>query len=329
MQCRWFVSYDRIRTLSWVRIIAVRVILGECMARLVVPSVRAQSASITVATIPNVAPGITLSLNWTVTNTEGSSRTFGVGAEIRQGSPALADLGGQVTSVINAGGTAAGAFTYTVPSGWTHGVFTARCAVWTGTPGVSTWLNSHDRNFVVQPASLTPSGRIAFHRDSDNYLLHAPDSADDGHVFTIELSNASVVRRTSGLGVGNCLNPHFSPDGARLTFMAIPAGQPRLWANMRICILDLADEHHWLQSGEHGGADQPSMVWGATGTCHRRWPIHDHEQNDGRGTVLQASAAVAERALTSASHGLKWLNSCARDTGFLNVGYGSLGVTSR
>lgn len=230
-----------IRTLRWIKIIAVRVILGECMALLLVPGIRAQHASITLAPIPNVAPGITLSLNWTVTNTGGSSRPFSVGAEIRQGSTTLADLGGQVTPVINAGGTAAGAFTYTVPSGWTNGVFTARCGVWTGPPGASTWLNSHDRNFVVQPASLPPSGRIAFHRDSDNHSLHAPASADDGHVFTIELSHASVVRRTSGLGVSNCLNPHFSPDGARLTFIAIPSGQPRLWANMRIYILDLAD----------------------------------------------------------------------------------------
>jgi Tol biopolymer transport system component len=230
-----------ILALRWVKIFVVRVVLGACVARLVVPGVQAQSASIAVAPISPVAPGITLSLNWTVTNTGGSSRTFGVGAEIRQGSTVLANLGEQATSSVVSGGTTAGAFSYTIPADWTNGIYTARCAVWTGTPGASTWLNSHDRNFTVQQASLNPSGRIAFHRDSDNHSLHAPASADDGHVFTIDLNNNSVGRRTSGLGVGNCLNPHFSPDGVRLTFMAIPSGQPLLWTNMRIYILDLAE----------------------------------------------------------------------------------------
>ncbi|NOS72728.1 MAG: hypothetical protein HOP33_22740 [Verrucomicrobia bacterium] len=220
---------------------AVRVILGGCIALLLVPDARGQSAGITVSPIPGVAPGITIGLNWTVTNTGGSSRTFGVGAEIRQGSTVLADLGGQITPVVGSGGTVAGAFMYTIPAGWTNGAYTARAAVWTGTPGASTWLNSHDRNFTVLQTPLSLSGRIAFHRDSDNHSLHAPVNPDDGHVFTMDLNNNSVVRRTSGLGLGNCLNPHFSPDGAKLTFMAIPSGQPLLWINMRIYILDLAE----------------------------------------------------------------------------------------
>ncbi|MEI2722433.1 MAG: choice-of-anchor X domain-containing protein [Verrucomicrobiota bacterium] len=233
-----------IRALRWIESSAVTIALGGWIALFAdagIPAVRAQSASIAVGTIPSVAPGTTIALNWTVTNTGGSWRTFGVGAEIRQGSTALVDLGQQATSAINSGGTASGEFAYTIPGGWTNGTYTARCAVWTGTPGASIWLNSYDRNFTVEPTALTLSGRIAFHRDSDNHSLHAPASVDDGHVFTLQLDNASVVRRTADLGLGNCLNPHFSPDGARLTFMAIPSGQPLLWANMRIYLLDLAE----------------------------------------------------------------------------------------
>jgi hypothetical protein len=92
-------------------------------------------------------------------------------------------------------------------------------------------------------------GRVAFHRDSNNQTLHAPVNAEDGNIFTIDLGNNSVVKQTGGLGLGNCLNPNFSPDGSAITFMAIPAGQPLSWADMRIYVLDLADRSGPLDLG--------------------------------------------------------------------------------
>ena len=50
-----------IREFRWVKIIAVRVVLGECMALLLVPGVRAQSASITVSPVTrNIAAKVTV-----------------------------------------------------------------------------------------------------------------------------------------------------------------------------------------------------------------------------------------------------------------------------
>ena len=229
-----------LRAAKRVHMLVGRVLFVAGLALRLLPGARAQSASITVAPIPDVAPGISIEVNWTVTNTGPASRTFGIGAEIRRNAAVLADLGAQTTGVVGSGALAAGRFLYAIPAGWSNGTYTMRAAVWTGPPGASVWLNSHDRNFTLQRASLPLSGRIGFHRDSDNHSLHPSASADDGHIFTIELSSAAIVRRTSGLGLGNCLNPHFSPDGSRLTFMAIPLGQPLLWANMRVYVLDLA-----------------------------------------------------------------------------------------
>jgi len=93
----------------------------------------------------------------------------------------------------------------------------------------------------LQAGDLTPLGRIAFHRDSDNHTLHAPLNSDDGHIFVIDLANNSLTKVTAGLGLGNCLNPNFSADGSSLTFMAIPSGQALSWSNMRIYVFDLAE----------------------------------------------------------------------------------------
>lgn len=96
---------------------------------------------------------------------------------------------------------------------------------------------------------IAVSGRVAFHRDSDNQSLHSPINSDDGNVFVIDMGNNSISKRTGGFGIGNCLNPHFSPDGSALTFMAIPTGQALLWSNMRIYVLDLAENTSPLDLG--------------------------------------------------------------------------------
>src|SRR6266540_5468052 len=126
-----------------------------------IATAKAQSATITVASIPTTVAGNSISVSYTVTNTGTSSRTLGVGAEIRQGSTVLADLGTRTTPTVAPGGTATGSFSYTIPAGWSSGTYTARAAVWTGTPGSSTFLNSYDRNFSVQAQVTSATITIA------------------------------------------------------------------------------------------------------------------------------------------------------------------------
>jgi len=121
-------------------------------------SVAAQStdADITVSSISTVVAGETVTVNYTVTNTSNYSRSFGVGGEMWQSSTKKADLGTQTTSTLSPGGTYSGSFSYTTGTAWS-GTYTARCAVWTGTPGSSTHLDTYDRNFSVA-ARLTDAG---------------------------------------------------------------------------------------------------------------------------------------------------------------------------
>ncbi len=162
-----------------------------------------------------------MALSWSVTNTGGSSRSFGVGAEIRQGSAVLADLGGQTTPTIAAGTTASGSFGYLIPTWWSGGIRVARAAVWTGTAGSSTWLNNFDRDFTVEQVTLGTQGRVVYHAYSEYLAL--PLDADDGHVFIRSLGGP-LRKVTDGLPVENAVNPHVSPDGSRVTFTAIPQG---------------------------------------------------------------------------------------------------------
>lgn len=205
-------------------------------------TVQAQSisATISVATIGVVVAGNSVTVNYTVSNTGNTAWNFGVGAEIRQSSTVLADLGTQTTSSISPGGTGSGSFSYTIPSGWSGGTYTARAAVWTGTPGSSTFLNSFDRDFTVQQVPLTITGKLAYH--SYSAYLAAPIDADDGHIFLFTLPNGALRRLTQGLPVQNAMNPHIAPDGSRIVFMAIPQGQTRDYNLLEIYLYDLAQE---------------------------------------------------------------------------------------
>ncbi|SYZ72225.1 exported hypothetical protein [Candidatus Zixiibacteriota bacterium] len=122
-------------------------------------TVQAQNVdgSITVASISTVIAGNSVTINYTVTNDGNVSHSFGVGCEIRQGSTVRADLGTQTTSSISPGANRSGSFSYTVPSGWSGGTYTARAVLWSGTPGSSTWLDSYDRDFTVQAQSIDGS----------------------------------------------------------------------------------------------------------------------------------------------------------------------------
>lgn len=91
-------------------------------------------------------------------------------------------------------------------------------------------------------AGRTLTGRIAFHRDSDNTSLHAPKTSDDGHVYIFSLNGGRPPTKvTAGRPLGNAMNPHFSPDSSCIAFMAIPTGQNLSWNHMHVYVLDLAE----------------------------------------------------------------------------------------
>ncbi|HUK84010.1 MAG TPA: hypothetical protein VLZ12_15425, partial [Verrucomicrobiae bacterium] len=130
-------------------------------SRMLVEATYAQSATITVASIPNVLAGNSISVNYTLTNTGTSSRTFGVDADIRQGATVLTDLGAKGTSSVAPGATATGSYIYIVPAGWSNGTYTAHATVWTGTPGSTTLLDSYDRDFSVQSQATAGTITVA------------------------------------------------------------------------------------------------------------------------------------------------------------------------
>jgi len=198
------------------------------------------SATISVAAIPTIVAGNPITVSYTVNNTGNYDRTFGVGTEIREGAATMDTVGAQTTPVVSPGGTANGSFTYTIPSSWAGGTYTARAVVWTGTPGSSTWLDNFDRDFTVQQPPLAIAGRLVYHSYSS--YLAAPLDANDGHVFICPLPSGPLRKLTQGLPVENAMNPHISADGSRVTFMAIPQGAARNRNSLEIYVYNLAAE---------------------------------------------------------------------------------------
>ncbi len=91
---------------------------------------------------------------------------------------------------------------------------------------------------VIEPP-ISLNGRVAFHSYTD-YLAEPVDGID-GNVFIYNLSDDTLVNVTGDLAVENSMNPHFSPDGSSVTFMAVPAGRPRSWYSLEIYVYDLAE----------------------------------------------------------------------------------------
>jgi subtilisin-like proprotein convertase family protein len=203
-------------------------------------SVIAQSidASITVNAITTVQAGHTVTIPYIVANDGNVSHTFGIGAEIWKDGVKQADVGSQTTPTVSPGATTSASFTYDIPEGWS-GTYVARCAVWTGTPGSSTWLDSFDRNFTVTPVPLSLNGRIAYHSYSD--YMAAPVDSIDGNAFVYKINGDALANVTDALAIDNSMNPHFSPDGSRITFMAIPSGATRNRSALEVYVYDLAE----------------------------------------------------------------------------------------
>jgi len=318
-------------------------------------------ADITVSSVvPDpVVPGNTITINYTVDNTGNVSHSFGVGCEIWQGGTLKASVGAEMTPAISpTQAPYSDSFDYTIPADWSPGTYTARCAVWSGTPGSSDWLDSDDKAFtveaidvnaeiisvsfdrsqvargsetitatvtirntgnvswtfhvgascirsggttwydwsppradktlnpdfsgsvelswspgpavapglygfyskvfkyssgpeyldddwvdsafgVVEPPLPVTNGRIAYHTYSS--YMSPPSAANDGHLFLYDLSTAQLTKLTDALAVENAMNPHFSPSGALVTFMAIPQGAPRNRNSLEVYVYDLVN----------------------------------------------------------------------------------------
>ena len=197
------------------------------------------AATITVQAISSVVQGNQVSVTCDIRNDSNVSRTFGVGAEIKDGSTIKADLGTRTTSSISPGSSASVTFTYTIPTEWTAKDYTLHAIVWSGTPGSSTWLDDDNRTFTVTATPLDLQGRIAYH--SYSAYLASPVDSVDGNVFVYDFTTTNNQRLTGSLGVQNAMNPHFSPDGSRITFMAIPDSASRAYSSLEIYVYDLAE----------------------------------------------------------------------------------------
>lgn len=202
----------------------------------------AVDANIYVSSVGDVVAGDEITINYTVMNVGDVSYIFGVGCEIRQGSFVKEDLGGQWTGTILPSNRESASFTFTIPESWSAGTYTARAAVWTGWPGSSTWLDSYDRDFTAQAQPLNLSGRLVYHSYSSYLAEPEPGDDIDGNIFLYSFETGRLRNLTSSLDVKNAMNPHFSPDGSNITFMAIPADADRSWYSLEIYVYDLATE---------------------------------------------------------------------------------------
>jgi Tol biopolymer transport system component len=190
--------------------------------------------------IGTVTPGTTIPLQFSVTNTGNVSNAFGVGAQIQQGSTVLTQAGQATTPSLapNTSGTVT--LNFNVPLTWTAGIYTAYSVVWSGTPGSSTWLNNTTQNFTLS-ASLT--GRLCYQVYSA-YLAQPPVNSSDGNLMIYNLPSSMPVNVTGTLALTNALNPHFSPDGSKVVFCAIPqggGGGDTPYHSLEIYLYDLAD----------------------------------------------------------------------------------------
>ena len=120
-------------------------------------SVYAQTvaATITVRSISSVVQGNQVSVTCDIRNDGNVSRTFGVGAEILDGSTIKADLGTRTTSSISPGSSSSVTFMYTIPTSWTAKNYTLHAVVWSSTPGSSTWLDDDNQTLTVVVRSIS------------------------------------------------------------------------------------------------------------------------------------------------------------------------------
>ncbi len=200
------------------------------------------NATISIPTnIGNVMPGATIPIQCFVTNTGNVANAFGVGLQIQQGSTVLTQVGQATTPSLAPTTSATVTLNFDVPLAWTAGAYTAYAVVWSGTPGSSNWLNPASQNFTI---STGFTGRLCYEVYSA-YLAQPPVNTSDGNLMIYNLPSSSPVNITGSLAVVNAVNPHFSPDGARIVFAAIPQGGGNgssPYNSLEIFVYDIADQ---------------------------------------------------------------------------------------
>lgn len=103
------------------------------------------------------------------------------------------------------------------------------------------WVKTDSWPWEVAFQALLPlGGKIAYHSYSS--YMAAPQDSEDGHIYLCPLPRGPLRKLTQGLPVSNAMNPHISPDGSRVTFMAIPQGADRDRRSLEIYVYDLATE---------------------------------------------------------------------------------------
>lgn len=199
---------------------------------------RSIAATVAIDPISTVQAGNSVTIRYTITNTGNVGNDFGVGCEIWKDTTKQADVGSQTTGNLAPGNSVSGTFSYSIPANWSGSYF-ARVAVWSGSPGSSTWLNSTNRSFTVTLAPLVLHGRIAYHAYSD--YMAAPVDSIDGNALVYKIDGDVLANVTDALAIDNSMNPHFSPDGSKMVFMAIPSGAPRTRSSLEVYVYDLAE----------------------------------------------------------------------------------------
>ena len=94
-------------------------------------------------------------------------------------------------------------------------------------------------DYPTNESPLSLAGRIAYHSYSD--YMAAPVDSVDGHLYVYNPDTDSQTKVTEGLPIENAMNPHFSPAGVSLTFMAIPSGSTRNRNSLEVYALNLAN----------------------------------------------------------------------------------------
>ena len=104
----------------------------------------------------------------------------------------------------------------------------------------ATEIQDHFSTIPTQPDAPTIDGRIAYHTYS-SYFVRNPVSSDDGHIFIYNATDDTLTNITASLSVDYAMNPHFSPDASKITFMATPAGSQNRRIYLELYVYDLAE----------------------------------------------------------------------------------------
>lgn len=229
------------------------------------------AATISIETISPIIQGNLLVVNCYITNTGNVNHSFGVGAEIKEGTSIKTNLDPQTTIEISPNATGTVNFISVIPVSWTARNYTLHTVVWSGTPGTTEWFNECNKDFAVtlQPLSLT--GRIIFHSYSKYMAIPEVADLDDGALFLYDINSPTPQNITSSLPLVNAMNPHISTDGSKIVFMAVPMSKVsdieynpsdpddyphRKRSNLDIFMIDLAKDTLWNLTENNSIADE-------------------------------------------------------------------------